>query len=164
MKVWTFLYFIKEGLNPKKPKMSVWEKERKGVGGYRKSIFLFHATFLATAMVLAQNTLALNTTKRRAFWGTGAFLWHQSSLLLYSSLGVLDMVQHNQPASKTEIACSFIWGEFLKLLASMTWQQALVDHTVTSWQQALGSRLLGSRNGHRMIETNMFDSWLEPHN
>ena len=59
MKVWTFLYFIKEGLNPKKPKMSVWEKERKGVGGYRKSIFLFHATFLAIAMVLAQNTLAL---------------------------------------------------------------------------------------------------------
>ena len=59
MKVWTFLYFIKEGLNPQKPKMSVWEMERKGVGGYRKSIFLFHATFLAIAMVLAQNTLAL---------------------------------------------------------------------------------------------------------
>ena len=32
------------------------------------------------------------------------------------------------------------------------------------WQQALGSRVLGIRNSHRMIERNMFDSWLKPHN
>ena len=74
MKVWTFLYFIKEGLNPKKPKMSVWEKERKGVGGYRKSIFLFHATFLAIAMVLAQNTLALDTKEEEQFGVLGFFV------------------------------------------------------------------------------------------
>ena len=163
MQVWMFLYFIKECLNPKKPKMSVWEEERKGVGGFKKRIVGFFMPHFWQLECLGIEYSCTWHKESRSVWGTGAFgginQAHFCIAVWVAWFGA------TQPACILHQNFMFIHLEII----SKPWHPWLGNrHWLTIrqhlWQQALGSRVLGIRNGHRMIERNMFDSWLKPHN